>query len=35
MKAECVGKPETTFFKAVLEDMECSAEESVMIGDVR
>ena len=35
VKAECVGKPEATFFKAALENMECSAEESVMIGDVR
>ena len=35
VKAECVGKPEATFFNAVLQDMECSAKESVMIGDVR
>ena len=35
VKAECVGKPEATFFNAVLEDMKCTAEESVMIGDVR
>ena len=34
VKAECVGKPEAQFFKAVLEDMNCRAEESVMIGDV-
>ena len=35
VEAVCVGKPEPTFFTAVLEDMGCEAEETVMIGDVR
>ena len=34
VKAECVGKPEAAFFNAVLEDMSCSCEETVMVGDV-
>ena len=34
VKAECVGKPEPSFFKLVLEDMDCRVEETVMIGDV-
>ena len=34
VQAECVGKPEAAFFNAVLEDMGCSAEEAVMVGDV-
>ena len=34
VKAKCVGKPEAAFFEAVLEDMACRAEDSIMIGDV-
>ena len=34
VEAVCLGKPEPTFFTAVLEDMGCEAEETVMIGDV-
>ena len=32
--AQCVGKPEPTFYRTVLEDIGCRAEETVMIGDV-
>lgn len=34
-KAEIVGKPKPTFFHSVLKDLNCLAEEIVMIGDVR
>ena len=33
-KAEIVGKPEPSFFHSVLKDLNCLAEETVMIGDV-
>ena len=32
--AECIGKPEASFFHSVLDDMECGPEETIMIGDV-
>ena len=35
VQAECVGKPEAAFFNAVLKDMGCRPEETVMIGDVK
>jgi len=34
-KALVVGKPQLEFFQSVLEDFNCLAEETVMIGDVR
>ncbi|XP_071537931.1 haloacid dehalogenase-like hydrolase domain-containing protein 2 [Panulirus ornatus] len=32
-KAEAVGKPEATFFQTAVDDLGCSALETVMIGD--
>ena len=34
VEAETVGKPEAAFFTSALEEMRCSPEETVMIGDV-
>ena len=34
-KALVVGKPKLEFFQSVLEEFNCLAEETVMIGDVR
>ena len=34
VSAETVGKPDPAFFKSALTDMSCTAEETVMIGDV-
>ena len=33
-KALFVGKPEPTFFHSVIRDLDCTAVETVMIGDV-
>ena len=33
-KATVVGKPQLEFFQSVLQEFSCSAEETVMIGDV-
>ena len=33
-KAIVVGKPQLEFFQSVLQEFSCSAEETVMIGDV-
>lgn len=33
-KAVVVGKPQLEFFQSVLQEFSCSAEETVMIGDV-
>lgn len=33
-KATVVGKPEKAFFLEALRDLNCSPEETVMIGDV-
>ena len=32
--AECVGKPEPVFFESALDNMNCTVEDTVMIGDV-
>ena len=33
-QAEVVGKPEASFFKQALDDINCELEDAVMIGDV-
>ena len=33
-QATVVGKPQFEFFRSVLQEFSCSAEETVMIGDV-
>ena len=33
-EAVVVGKPQPAFYQALLDDISCSAEETVMIGDV-
>lgn len=33
-KALLVGKPEPTFFYSVIKDLDCTAEKTIMIGDV-
>ena len=34
VKAEVVGKPQASFFRKALQEMECDAQSAIMIGDV-